>query len=422
MSQTHFDVAILGEGLGSRIAGALLAKSGLKVLTFAEEGNSLPPWIQVSLHLERILERLDGQSCLSAPEHFQLLTDKTRIDFHGSSILEEELRREFPSGHRNISDFLDHLKSLGYLIEKALLENGGFPLKGIKSRFHFLFKRVRHRLFGRRFSSPLHESFRDDFSRDELDILSALFSGLSLTSFDRLSVAECALLWGAASHSKGICVASLDDLLQRRYGQFHGSIESLKRINSVRNTRVDLFTFNLDNGHTCTATTCLLGSEEGRDHFSKLTHKKLPLPLPTNKFTTTPLGYKISPLLAEHIITSKPTPIRISLTGEGSNLNALVDLPPDTSSNEDIKHTLKDIFPFTALELAPFSPTPGADKLDTHPPASAHFSAAMRNIKTSRNLYFSIGSSLFPSLGPVGEVLTAYSIASDIVSRTKKGK
>jgi len=410
MSQMHYDVIIIGESLASRIAGALLAKNGLKVLSLQQENSTLPSWGFSSQTLERLLDQLDGNTCLSSPIHFQLLTDRTRLDINGKIPLEDEIKREFPANDTPIIDFLHHLKSLGEKIERMLWESGGIPVAGVGTHLKFFIAKFRNGFLRKKLSTPLYDLISSLGDQETLSAFRTLFTALTLAPIERISVAEAALLWSSVTRDRGVCSASLDELLKKRYQQFHGATEQLARIKSVETDGRSLSVINLNNGSSCTATAYLLGDIYGCRYLPKEISEKVP-PIPTiQQMQTSSLGYKISPLLAERIISSQRAPFRLSLHGETNDLHALIETPCNEDTLELIEDAVARLFPFAPINLQSL---PGNRPLETDGRISSRSPlTGFNRLKIARNLYLCEGQSAAPGCGTAGEIIVASTLVN----------
>ncbi|PLX78720.1 MAG: hypothetical protein C0614_08395, partial [Desulfuromonas sp.] len=65
MSVRQYDIAVIGGTLSARIAAALLAKSGQRVLFVRQREATAPTWFHSSLFLQNLLGLLGGRSCFA---------------------------------------------------------------------------------------------------------------------------------------------------------------------------------------------------------------------------------------------------------------------------------------------------------------------------------------------------------------------
>jgi hypothetical protein len=424
MSQTYFDVIILGDSLAARIAGAVLAKGGCRVLLFEEPSEFPAAWFHSSLHMERLLERLDGRSCFAPPSSFQVLTADSRLELQQPSTLEGELRREFSDGYEQASGVLDNIRKLGNRIEETLLESGGLPLLGIASRLRFARRGLFRGLTRRALKEPLGNTLAGLRHEPARRALTTLFAGLSLTPVDRLTVAEAALLWNSAVRAEGVSPTRLAELLNRRYGQFHGQTEKLSGLRSLHSEGTRLSGAILKEGGRCGARYFLIGSPGGLKLVPESVQAAIPSSLPLLTFRTTPLSGRISPLLAERVIPEASFPVRVSFSSPGGETVATVECAAGGTDPEKLEtplgNILQPLFPFASYQLEP-SVKPESIQ-DRHGRPKQAFPGATAALRLQKNLFICHGSGVLPSLGATGEVVTGLTMANHLLQLLKKGK
>lgn len=423
MSQKYFDVIILGSSLASRIAGSLLVKGGCRVLTFQDPSEFPSAWLHSSLHLERLLERLDGRSCFASPAPFQVLTADSRLEFLQPSLVERELRREFASGYEEVFSLLRHLQDLGDRLEKSLWESGGVPLLGMASRLRFTHRRLRRRLTRRALGEPLERILGRLSHAPARRALSTLFSGLSLNPVASLSAAEAALLWNSAVRAEGVSSKRLDDLLTRRYDQFHGQTENLSQLQSIQMEGKRISGAVLKEGGRCGGRYFLIGSPAGWN----LVQKPLQIAYRSHRyrlrFRTSPLNGRISPMFADSVIPEASFPMRISFSPGEENIAAIectTGSPPPENPEGALNPILKSMFPFASYDLewaGNSEPLP-----DCVGAAKRAFPGATVPLRLRKNLFLCHGCGTLSSLGATGEVVTGISVANHLLRFMKKGK
>ena len=424
MSQSYFDVIILGDSLAARIAGALLAKGGCRVLSFQEPFEFPAAWLYSSLHLERLLERLDGRSCFAPPASFQVLTEDSRLEFLQPSALEGELRREFAAGYEEVSGLLSHLQSLGHRLEEALLESGGLPLLGMASRLRFAHRRLRRGLTRRALRKPFESILTSLRHAPARRALSALFAGLSLTPVDRLSVAEAALLWNSAVRAEGVSPARLEELLTRRYEQFNGRTEKLSGLQSLQLEGSRLSGAILKEGGRCGARYFLIGSPAGWNLLQKPLKVAFRSHFSRSRFYASPLSGRISPMFSERVIPEASFPMRLGISSSGDEIIATVECttgsPPPENLEDVLGNILKPLFPFASYQVEPLeepsSLPDGAGR------AKQSFPGATSPVRLQKNLFNCHGSGVLPSLGATGDVITGITVANHLLRSLKRGK
>jgi hypothetical protein len=406
----HYDVIVVGGGLASRVAAPLLAKAGKRVLAFREPPRPFPGWFMPSLHLERLLQRLDGRSCITAPVPFQVLTRQSRLDIHGPVPFEEELRREFPAGCALLESRLQALRTLGESLEEMVWSAGGLPVLGWKSRWRFFSRRLRHGLRASALRRPLTSHFASLPDQHALTAMEALFAGLSLTPFDRLSVAEGALLWSCVCRAEGVSRSGLEELLRRRYGQYHGEEGDLSQVVALQMSKGSP-ALMLKSGQQLTAGHFLLGSPDVLARFPKDWAQRAPRqPVPV-RLSTTAIEGGISPLLSSQVILGDSDPVlRLLFAASGERSTVLVDQAADAAPvRTELHRRLTEILPFTTFALEGGGEEPVIDQ-GGGKQGSTPF-PGIQPLLLKENLLYLNGGDICPSLGTLGEVMIGLTVA-----------
>lgn len=404
MTQSAFDVLILGDGPGGRMAGALLARAGCRVLALRSADAPAPAWFFSSLVLERLLDQLDGRAVLGRPLHFQYLSGAVRLDLHGRDPLAAELRREYPGAAETVAKPLEDLQELGEKLGLLLWEHGGLPVgKGV-SRWGLFGRLLRQGLTPGRLNTPLAERLRDQESPAAAGLLRGLLSGLALAPADSVSLAEAALLWHGVLRPHGVSVAGLDELLLRRFRQFHGAEEDLATLQGVEpGTAGCRLTFK-GRAPVTAGRIVLAGPPPGC---------QLPGYPPDAPAQPLRLGLagQVSPVLAEHLVVDGTPPVRLALDGRPGEQRLTVEAAAAADPDE-LATRLESLLPF-ALGAPPAAGPHGA------PPPAPGLSAAAGRLAPARHL-LDCGPRVLPALGPAGEILAGYSVAAHILRGLKK--
>jgi len=398
VSKVHYDAIILGDSLAARIAAVLLAKAGRRVLSVRLPSTATlsPAWIPVSLHLERLLDLLDGRSCLVPAPTFQVISGQTRLTLHGITNLHDELRR-----------LLTDMTNLGERIENVLWECGGLPLTGWASRWRFFFKSYTKGLTRRKFKQPLDSRLRESLSPPAAKTIAALFSGLALCPGENLTVGEASLLWKSFGDNRGISTVALDALLSRRFEQFHGERGNLQALPFANKQIGELL---LDDGRRCNATYWLIGSAAA----SPLLPTSPAQPANDNAAAATTRQFRItsgtmSPLLAPIVLLDGSPVLRLTLATDASSSRSRVvcqsATPATNASPDDEYDRLNALLPFTTLQPDTSADVPGA-AIDPLRRLKA-FPGAVNPLIVDNSLLRCCGEQVLPSLGAVGEVMVA---------------
>lgn len=408
----HYDVIVLGGGLASRIAATLLAKDGKRVHAFRDTPRPIPGWFMPSLHLERLLQRLEGRSCITSATPFQVLTEQSRLDLHGGTAFEEELRREFPATHELLQSKLKNLREWGERLEQTVWAAGGLPIVGWGSRWRFFRKSLRLGIRGTNLRRPLASHFAavpDDAARSAMG---ALFAGLSLTPFAQLSIAEGALLWSGVCRSEGVSPSGLEELLRRRYEQYHGEEGDLAQVLALQNEG-GRPTVILKDKHRLTANHYLLGSRV----LSRLPRdwtERAPRHPPQRRSSTSAIQGGISPLLASEVILGDADPVlRLLFTPSGERTAVLIDQAGvEAIAPETLHRRLAGLLPFASFRLEGHDNDPPLDKAGRGT-SRAPF-PGIHSLRLKENFLYCNGGDICPSLGTLGEVLVGMTVAQYI--------
>ena len=409
MSRRHYQYIVLGDSLASRLAAVLLAKGGARVLTFEGGTPTSPFWFHSSRHLERILESLDGHSCFAPPVPFQVISPTHRLECHGATPLEEELRREFPREHELVAGLLEQLATLGERLEERLWKKGRFPLRpNLRFGLQDLFVRPS----AKKLRSPLSSLLAPLSPTGSGAILRALFSGMTLLPVERLSVAEGALLWSDICRPRSVSPSGLDALLRHRYEQFHGETEQLADIKELVTKGSRLLEVVLQNDGRCGGESCIIGTPLILPQLPSAARRRCPVPSPAlHSLTLSVQADQVSSLLASRIILAGDPPLRISLTHRENQIVGNIDLAGagngELPALATIRARLRLIFPFADIHLA--SPEP-QDHKETEAAQRRGFLGATGRLRAGGNLLYCHGASLLPSLGASAEVFAGHAV------------
>ncbi len=407
MNQNYFDAVVLGESLAGRIAAALLARRGCRLLLLrpAAAAPSLS-WCFSSLLLERILDQLDGRAVLTQPQRFQFLGEGVRLDFHGRHPLAEELRREVPRDAEAIQAACGDLAGLGDKLAELFWDCGGLPLGGAQARWRFRARSLRRGLTPGRLDESLADRL-EEYDSAAAAFLGGLLPALALISAERLTLAEAALLWHGAMRATGASPAGLDELLRHRYQQFHGEEDDLAPLESLTPGSHQPTRLHFKGGKQV-ATACLVIAD------AAATSVALP-GLPARAAASRPapifLGDKVSPLLADQVLLGGSPPLRLSFAGPADQRQLTVESAGELPAAE-LAGRLRTLCPFAELgdpvaaDVAPAVPQPGLH-------------AALQRATPAAGL-FHCSAAVLPNLGSVGEVLVGLSVATAVQRRLRK--
>jgi len=416
----HYDIAVLGDSLAGRLTATLAAKKGCHVLSVHNNKELQVPWLTSSHLLERILGLLDGRSCSTKPFPFQVITKNQRINFNDSNPLTDELRRELPEESEEIATFLDDMSALGENLEELLWEHHGFPTTGLGNRLKFKKTCFSSDVPSRAFRQTLRDRVAVFNTPGARKLLSALFCGFAFKPSNKLTLAECALVWGGLGHKSGVVKNGLEELLWHRYRQFHGEEEALFRLARVRDDKSGLTTLVFENGET---VTC--------DHLVFADREKIALcegiaPPPTGRITSSHLSVnlmdRISPLLHQNVIVDGNPPLRLNFEKSDTVTRCRVENAAISdgglSSPEKIETRLQKIIPFVDLDLTPLAQSPHSDMTISSEENPVLMSAYEKIVFDHGRKFLCSGSEVIPELGSVGEVLVAITVTGQLLKAT----
>lgn len=416
MSTSHFDILVLGSSPAARMAAVLCAKGGRKVLLLdSAQRPPQDPWCHASLHLERLLETLGGRACLRPTPAIQIHAGTTRLTLHGRQTLAVELLRECRPQQPQLLKRLEQLQRQGKQLEETLLRAQGLPLAGWRSRLRFFWQLLKRGKFSGPLNRPLSQLLQPLDASARLT-LETLFSGLALTSVSDLSVAEAALLWHCASRIEALHWSPFNELLEKRFEQFHGKTEPARSLKQITRRSDRRFEFLLKGHPAATANGVLLGDS----HLAGL----LPTQIWTSKLEgpeplrfSAPLSHgQPSSLLAPGILLDMPGGLRLTLPqGSGKPL----EIEAGAAAARDraqLQNRIKAALPFAELALAATEPAPASQ---VSKPRRYSFPGAKGWIKLAPGLLHCHGEGLLPHLGLPGEAIVGTTVANLVLSSSQ---
>ncbi len=409
MSSKHYNIAIIGSSLAGRIAAALLAKNGQRVLLLRTHERLTSPWFYSSLFLEQLLGILGGRSCFAAPQPFQVLSSKARISIHGDMSLSEELQREFGEAGSAAQQYLEDLRITGQRIEALLWDNSGLPMPGIKSGAIFRMLCMRHKIRMAELVAPLSETFQA-YSPTIRSLLTDLFQGLSLQPISQLSFAHGALLWAHAVRPESIKEPDFSDLLEKRFNQFHGSSESAEDLSSLEFDGQRYTGGAMKAGTRFKADMFLLSTSESTSVFSDKTPIKVSICPSTIGMLTTSLKDQLSPLLENRVIVGGGIPLRLLLKRSAEEVTGHIGFG-GTPTEAELRQQLEPVLPFAKYDMIP---PDGYVSKEPEVPASCSSDLFQLPLKPGTNLYRLDSQHLLPTLGATGEALLGWTLANHL--------
>ncbi len=416
MIKNHYDVIFLGSNLSTWVAASLLAKAGLRVMSFPSPHCPCPPWIPSSLFLERILEQLAERTLNHQPFHLQVVNQHTRLECNGPHSLTEECQREFPSCHAEVVHLLDTLQQWGDGLQRAVLATGGLPLFGLGSRLQFRKRLLKEKVPAKIIQQTLADMLSTSDAAGAQRTLASLFCGLSLAENpEQLTVAEAAMLWSDLRRNKHFSGPALCSLLEQRYEQFHGAIDELSSIKSIKQQNDSDLVVNMKGNRSCSADHYIVADRPAHETLpwqSEYPEPRL-LTRTTSRFAPSPPA-----LLAQTLIIGDSPVVRLIF--KDKTQGCTIESPVSDGDDMDtfLGEKISRILPFCRYELDSPGSASTPEGGQNVPPVS--FPGIEARIKPRRNVILCNGRLTVPHLDATGEVLTGLSLANHLTAGNSK--
>jgi glycine/D-amino acid oxidase-like deaminating enzyme len=411
MNSKHYDVAIIGESLAARIAAALLAKSGIRVLLLSQREPSSSTWGHSSLFLEKILGILGGRDCFVAQQQIQVLTCKARITLSNDIPLDGELKREFgESSGSATAHWLQQLQALGNQLEDFFWENGGLPWPTFKAGARFRLLCLRHKVNLKQLDKPITQTL-EQLPRCATGFISDLLQGLAMVRIEQLSRNRAALVWAQAMRPENLKQADFCQLLNKRFDQFHGLRAPLDELESLEYNGSRCTGGKFKGGPQFTATYFLIGDTEWFDRFAPGKIEKPARSTRLTRLMTSNLHGHLSPLLATRIICGGDVPLRLAIEQQGDQLIGQV-VSAGESDQTQLRKQLEPVLPFVRYQ---FSETSGQiDQQNGRLLLSQPQQLTRLPLQLGANLYCADNDLLLAEMGSGGAALLGWTLAEKL--------
>lgn len=418
MSSKAYDIAIIGGSLSARIAAALLAKQGSRVLLLHSREATNSAWFPSSLFLEKLLGILGGRACFVAQRPIQVLSKYARITLCNDVPLGKELDREFGASATVATRWLAELHEQGTALEELFWQNHGLCWPSLKSRVGYRLRSLRQRLNWAALESPVSLEI-GQFPETVRLFLTDLFQGLSLKSTNELSRACAALLWVQALRPENLQEPDFSQLLNKRFDQFHGAKAHLDELEGLDFDGRQWTGGRFKTGTYFKAHTFLLGDGRWIERFLAGKTRSLPQAQCLASYRISDLTGQLSPLLETRIICGGPLPLRLAIEEQNQQQTGRL-LGTSGRTAEQLRQQLEDVLPFARYDILPdegFSfAQPATDgmllpvKLNDLP------------LHIGKNLYFADSASLLPEMGAAGAALLGWTLAEHLGKGRQKNK
>lgn len=417
MSSKHYDIVIIGGSVAARIAAALLAKQGRKVLLLRNREARAPVWFHSSLFLEKLLGVLGARSCFVAQQPIQVISAKARVTLSSDIPLEDELTREFGEAGRPVNLWLEELRAQGVKLEELFLENGGLPWPSLKAKGRLKLLSLKRRINWQEFEVPVSQSI-DHLPAATRSFLTDLLQGLSLTRTSKLSYATAAMLWAQALRPENLKEPDFSEILNKRFEQFHGAKGQIDDLESLVYNGSRWTGGQFKSGGSFTADSFLLGDKQWLDKFAPLQKNRLPLAEAPSVYRTSNLAGQLSQLLASRIICGGELPLRMAIEEQEDELQALI-MSNSEVSESSLRHQIEAILPFAKYRLSEMRAT-----AETATEIKAKRAKALTHLmlRIDKNLYCADRTVLLPEMGAAGAALLGWTLAENLANKSDKTK
>lgn len=411
MHLARFDIAIIGDSLAARMAAALLAKHGKRLILLSTSMHR-DPWQHSSFFVEKLLNALGGRECLAPCQPFQVLSARARVTIHREVPLRQELAREFGRAATQVEALLNELEQFGTLLEEVLWEHGGLPQGGLRETAAWRWLCLRRKLPLATLSRPLNERIQG-LPEPAAEWLRDLFQGLSLQPLTALTVADGALLWTHARRPEGFVSDELSALLRKRFEQFHGTEAQLENLEKLEHSHGQ-WVGSLPEGRRFQAGQLILGDlAQGLPEHAPLLPRQTFLP--TRHFTTSALDGQLSALLAKKVIAGGHLPMRMAIVP--TTAGVIEDIGSIARGEEnDVRRQLEPILPFARYTLDPMA---NSQKLiETAEVTVSPLSIFKLPLRLGSHLWCADETRLVPHLGCGGAALVAWTLLRHLAPET----
>ena len=418
MSSKHYDIVIIGGSVAARIAAALLAKQGNRVLFLRNREAKAPAWFYSSLFLEKLLGVLGGRACFVAQQPIQVISEKARVTLSSDVQLEDELSREFGDDGKAVSQWLEELRLQGIKLEEFFGECGGLPWPSLKAKGHLKLLSLKRRINWSELEAPVSQSI-ERFSGAAKSFLIDLLQGLSSTSVTQLSYSRAAMLWAQTLRPENHKEPDFSEMLNKRFEQFHGAKGQIDDLKSLDFNGSKWTGGQFKSGGYFTADSFLLGDKQWLDKFAPLEGRKLSLPDPPSVYRTSNLAGQLSPLLASRIICGGELPMRMAIEEHEKELRGLI-VSDARSSESLVRLQMEAILPFAKYSLSEDS-LPLEAKTNNKADCAVKPLASLP-IRIDKNLYCADRTVLLPEMGTAGAALLGWTLAENLGKKNDKAK
>lgn len=406
MATQHYHLIIVGDAPAGRLAGILLGRKGSRVLHLT--GFGWPTYLlwQNSQLLEKLLDNLQARSCLTTPLPIQFHQQNLCCEIHGATPFSDEVRRELPDCYRQILDLLEQLSEWGSLLQKSLYQLGTSPATGWRAGLTWQLTTIRNgiRATCRKQTLARWLSSQDISARAQT-FINGLISSCSLDLAERLSLTEAALIWSQLSNRHMIAPAALDSLLGQRLTDTGADTKPAFNLSAVAPGTNQTLACTLGKQQvTCDALVIagqpgwvIDGWPSGPQDSAR------PAVWHLDQFA----GAASRLLAPRLLVDSEAGSFQVGIGQRDGDSDIYVRTGLDLSETTELTAEIARLFPFASfLPMLKETGTPGGKRLGP--------CGEQTPFQPVKNIFLGAGAIYSPTLGPLGEVITAMSLVNQL--------
>lgn len=398
MQGQHYDLALLGDAPGGRIAAILAARAGLRVLHltgFGWPGELL--WCSSEL-FENLLDSINGRSCLIPALPIQFRSDSLCVQLHGETTLADELHRELPDSAAVIQGAVRGLMDRGQQLQRLIADKRLVPGHHIGAWASWTLGCLGRGLSlkgGKSLVGNLKSALPDEPAKA---FVADLLSCTCLREVAGMDLDTAALTCAQLFDPHQVAPAVLDGLLHRRLkdagADCHNAFE-------LRGLHWERKRYRLDFGSSrAYAATVALAGNPGW-----MIEGVMPPPLKNPRpavWELTDFTGHISRILPPKILSvGSFAPVQVVIGRDETRLRIRLQTGFGPSETFELQSQLAPLFPF-----AEFTPVLQETALPLTGPTGAL--GLVGRVKLRSGLFVAAGHLLYPGLGMTGEALAAF--------------
>lgn len=406
MATQHYNLIIVGDAPAGRLAGILLGREGSRVLHLT--GFGWPTYLlwQSSQLFELLLDRLQARTCLTTPLPVQFHQQQLCCEIHGANLWSDEVRRERPDCYQQILGLLDQLSKWGALLQESLYQMGTSPGSSWKNNLSWKLTTIRNGIPGACRKLTLAAWLKSqDVPISARTFISGLLTSCSLDLEDRLSLAEAALLWSQLTNRHMIAPAALNSILSQRLTDTGSETRSAFDLSAIAQGPNQTVTCTVGK-QTFTSDALVVSGQSGWmiDGWpAEPQQASRPAVWQLDQFAGS-----ASRLLAPRLLVdSNAGSFQVGIGQRDGQPNIYVRTGLDLTETTELTAEVARLFPFAEfLPMLKETGTFGGERIG---PCGEQV-----NFQPEKNIFVGAGAIFYPTLGPLGEVITAMSLVDQL--------